>query len=311
MYQKVEIQSSHSRIEYRTECATGLSCRISPLRGIRGINPASFSPVYQYESENCPFCRSYIFSSTEPFSDGKWITRGESLTFPNLYPFADRHTVTVITEAHMVDQFSASHIRDAIIGSAESLKDYPGFPSIHWNFLPSAGASLMHPHLQGIADHLPTALCALYLKASEETANRDYWDYLVEEETGGPRHLFGEEIFWYANPVPIGECEIRGILPVRTMPEIISYADVLAQGLITIIKLYRSLGSYAFNMGIFFKKTGSAANDGMHAFCSLIARINPNPDAISDSAFMERICREPVVMTLPEKIRDYLPSLIV
>ncbi len=93
----------------------------------------------------------------------------------------------------------------------------------------------MHPHLQGIADHLPTALCALYLKASEETANRDYWDYLVEEETGGPRHLFGEEIFWYANPVPIGECEIRGILPVRTMPEIISYADVLAQGLITII----------------------------------------------------------------------------
>jgi hypothetical protein len=56
-------------------------------------------------------------------------------------------------------------------------------------------------------------------------------------------------------------------------------------------------------MGIFFQKNGHFAHNGMCAFCTMIARINPNPKSISDSAFMERICREPVVMTLPEDIR--------
>lgn len=224
------------------------------------------------------------------------------MTFPNLYPFADRHTVTVITEAHMVESFTSDQLSDALIGSAQSLQDYPGYPSIHWNFLPSAGASLLHPHLQGIADRKPASLCKLYLEASARTASGDYWEIVVDEEAGGPRHLFGEEIFWYANPVPIGECEIRGILPIRRIDEFFSLTESLGRDIARIISLYRSFGSYAFNMGIFFQKTCTSGFDGMCAFCTMIARINPNSGSISDSAFMERICREPVVMTLPEDI---------
>ncbi|MDO9539280.1 MAG: galactose-1-phosphate uridylyltransferase [Methanocalculus sp.] len=302
-----EITTPRTTIQYRTEFATGLSCRISPLRGVRGINPCSSPPIYQYEVPDCPFCRSRIFTSTEAFPNGDWICRGESVTFPNLYPFADCHTVTVITEAHMVHHFSERQLSDALIASAKSLLNYSGYPSINWNFLPSAGASLLHPHLQGIADRRPTTLCRLYLEASAKTVSGDYFDDVSYEEMGGPRHLFGEEIFWYANPVPIGECEVRGILPIREISDLSSYSDTLARNLIKIIGLYRSLGSYAFNMGIFFQKKGSPADDGMRAFCSMIARINPNPASISDSAFMERIHREPVVMTLPEKIREYLP----
>jgi galactose-1-phosphate uridylyltransferase len=207
----------------------------------------------------------------------------------------------------MVHHFSEAQLSDALTTSAESLLDYSGYPSINWNFLPSAGASLLHPHLQGIADKRPTTLCRLYLDASEKTVSGNYWEFVLSEETDGPRHLFGDEIFWYANPVPIGECEVRGILPIREIQDLSSYSDTLARNLIKIIELYRSLGSYAFNMGIFFQKTGASAGCGMQAFCSLIARINPNPASISDSAFMERIHREPVVMTLPETIRGYLP----
>ncbi|MCQ1538694.1 galactose-1-phosphate uridylyltransferase [Methanocalculus taiwanensis] len=297
------MQSPRSRISYRTEFATGLSCRISPLRGTRGINTGSFPPVFEYEVKDCPFCRSRIFSSTCGFSNGGWITKGESVTFPNLYPFADRHTVTVITEAHMVESFTSRQLSDALFGAAQSLQDYPGYPSIHWNFLPSAGASLLHPHLQGMADKKPASLCRLYLEASAKTASGDYWEVVVDEEAGGPRHLFGEEIFWYANPVPIGECEIRGVLPIRTINELFSLTETLGRDIVRITDLFRSFGSYAFNMGVFFQKTGSSGLDGMCAFCTLIARINPNPESISDSAFMERICREPVVMTLPEDIR--------
>ena len=302
-FSTTEIRVPGSVISYRREFATGISSRISPFRGTRGINITATPPLHQYDDPECPFCRSRIFSSTRGFSDGTWIESGESVTFPNLYPFADRHTVTVITEAHMVESFSPRQLSDALIGSAESLLDHPGYPSIHWNFLPSAGASLLHPHLQGMAGTHPVNLCETYLAASAQTASGDYWESVREEEEGGPRHLFGEEIFWYANPVPIGECEIRGILPIRRIGDLSSLTDTLGNDIRRIIDIYHSLGLYAFNMSIFLQKTGSSRSDGMRAFCTMIARINPNPQSISDSAFMERICREPVVMILPEDIR--------
>ena len=306
LFSTTEVRLTRSKIQYRTEFATGLSCRISPLRGVRGINFGSSPLKYQADALDCPFCRTRIFKKTEGFPNGDWICRGESVTFPNLYPFADRHTVTVITAAHMVESFSKVQLSDAITASAWSLQDYPGYPSINWNFLPSAGASLLHPHLQGIADRRPTSLCRIYLEASAKTASGDYWETVSSEEMDGPRHLFGAEIFWYANPVPIGECEIRGILPIRTIPDLPSYSDTLAEDLVRIITLYRSFGYYAFNMGISFQKTGTSGKKGMGAFCTLIARINPHPDSISDSAFMERIHREPVVMRMPEEIKEHL-----
>ena len=53
-------------------------------------------------------------------------------------------------------------------------------------------------------------------------------------------------------------------------------------------------------MSLFFDKTGD--DNGFRAFCSMISRINPNPSSTSDSAFMERMHLEPVVMTLPEEL---------
>jgi hypothetical protein len=34
----------------------------------------------------------------------------------------------------------------------------------------------------------------------------------------------------------------------------------------------------------------------------MIARINPNASSISDTAFMERLHLEPVILTLPEEV---------
>ena len=64
------------------------------------------------------------------------------------------------------------------------------------------------------------------------------------------------------------------------------------------------LGTDAFNMSLFFDKSGS--DHGFRAFCSMISRINPNPSSTGDSAFMERLHLEPVIMTLPEDIGNIL-----
>lgn len=299
MFTVREINSPGGIIQYRRETLTGISCRISPQRTARKIDrPAA--PLY--DPADCPFCPEHVTTETPVFPDGSRIRVGESLTFPNLFPFAARHTVTVITGEHNPRSITARAIADALEGQARSLKDFPGFCSINWNYLPSAGASMPHPHLQGIADESPTVLVRRYREAGRNyflQSGRSYWEVLREKESGGDRYLFGDEVMWHANPVPLGEKEVRAVLPARTLEEAGPYFGVLAAGIAEVIALYRSLGSISFNMAIYFDRPGPDA--GFRSFCSMIARINPNPLSTSDSAFMERLHDEPVILTLPEE----------
>jgi UDPglucose--hexose-1-phosphate uridylyltransferase len=300
MFTSIHIDHPAGFIEYRTENHTGIRTRICPERLKRGIGSPS---VPDYSAEGCPFCSDLLNTVTPVFSDGSRINIGESVTFPNLYPFAAYHVVTVITTAHSVQKFSERQIIDALSGQVRALRDQEGYISINWNYLPSAGASLTHPHLQGLSDRLPDTLSAYYLECSIKCLKeqgRRYSDLLKEYEVKGGRSLNGTRLFWYANPVPIGEREIRCILPLTTIHEFPSIIDDFASDLITILGFYRDLGTSAFNLAIFFGNDED--RDHYSAFCSIISRINPNPLSTSDTAFMERLHLEPVILTLPEEL---------
>jgi galactose-1-phosphate uridylyltransferase len=211
-----------------------------------------------------------------------------------------------MTQDHMVSEFSKSQIADALSAQIETLRRFDGYKSINWNFLPSAGASLIHPHMQALSDRYPAAIAERYIRAGNrylKKHNLSYWEAVRVQERNSERYLFGDEIFWHAHAVPVGEREVRGILPISTVGELDSYVDQLAADLLTVLSLYRKLGTRAFNMSIFFDKTNR--NHGFSAFCSLISRINPNPFSISDSAFMERLHLVPVILTLPEDLGKY------
>lgn len=303
MFSIREVVTSRGTLQYRTEHYTGLRCRISPDRLKRKIDQALVLPP---DPGDCPFCPGAVTSVTPTFPDGSRILRGESVTFPNLFPFGENHTVTVITRDHAVTVFSRQQIEDALRAQIGVLEKTDGYPSINWNFLPSAGASIVHPHMQGLSGTQPTRIAELYFAADarfRQDRGRPYWDAVREEERVSDRYLFGEEILWSAHAVPQGEREVRGILPVPTIGEMESYTDLLARGILEVISLYRELGTYAFNMAICFDRNG--AGRGFSAFCSLISRINPNPGSTSDSAFMERLHLEPVVMTLPEDLGTF------
>ena len=300
MFTISEISVGTGILQYREERFTGLRCKISPERVKRHIDQ-SIPP--HADSSGCPFCPENVFSVTPTFSDKRRVVRGESITFPNLFPFAQWHTVTVITRQHMVLEFSLRQISDALSAQAETLQRFDGYPSINWNFLPSAGASLIHPHMQALSDRHPSPIAKRYLNADNryrKDHNESYWDGVKRQEYDSERYLFGDEIFWYANPVPLGEKEIRGILPISSLGDLENYVDRLAHDMLTVISLYRKLGTLAFNMSIFFDKTGE--DNGFSAFCTFISRINPNPQSTSDSAFMERLHLEPVILTLPEDL---------
>jgi galactose-1-phosphate uridylyltransferase len=302
MFTSSKITTANGILQYREERFTGLRCRISPERLNRHIDQMSAMPN---NSGDCPFCREHIFSVTPTFADGKRILRGESVTFPNLFPFAQWHTVTVITNDHVVDTFTKTQIVDALTAQAESLKRFGGYNSINWNYLPSAGASLVHPHMQGISDSRPSWMAERYLRASEQYGKKEgkgYWDAVKEQERSSDRYLFGEEILWSAHAVPVGEREVRGILPISSLDDLEPYCDMLAKGILQILDLYKKLGTHAFNMAIVFDKNN---NHAFSAFCSIISRINPNPLSTSDTAFMERLHFEPVILTLPEELGRY------
>ena len=301
MFTTDEIRTERGTLQYRRETLTGLMCRISPARMERHIDAA---PVMPTSDEGCPFCPGTLETSTPTFEDGSRIRRGKSVTFPNLYPFAAHHVVTVITPEHAPDRFDRKNLTDAISGTVEALIRFPGYASINWNYLPSAGASIFHPHLQGIADEKPTHLAGLYLTAGDRYLadhHRSYWDDLVEHERTSERFLFEDEIFWSANPVPLGEREVRGVLPVSTLEEFEPCIEPLADGILRVIDFYRRLGTHAFNVAIYFDSARNSGR-GHRTFCSIIARLNPNDLSMCDSAFMERLHLEPVILTLPEDL---------
>jgi UDPglucose--hexose-1-phosphate uridylyltransferase len=303
MFSVREVVTSRGTLQYREEHLTGLRCRISPDRLKRQIDQTLYIPS---NAEGCPFCRDAIFSVTPTFPDGRRIIRGESVTFPNLFPFGEGHVVTVITLEHTVAAFRRQQIVDALLSQIDALRQADGYASINWNFLPSSGASLVHPHMQGLSDSCPSRIADCYITASEQYRRehgRNYWEAVMEEEKSSDRYLFGDEMLWSAHAVPVGEREVRGILPISTLDEMENYVDLVARGILEIISLYRELGTHAFNMSIFFDKNNN--DHGFRAFCSMISRINPNPSSTSDSAFMERLHLEPVIMTLPEDLGKF------
>jgi UDPglucose--hexose-1-phosphate uridylyltransferase len=300
MYRIYRHEHNTGVIEFRIENLTGISSRISPERLKRGIGIVTV-PVYS--SEDCPFCPSRIDEMTPVFPDGSKIRVGESVTFPNLYPFATYHVVTVITRDHNVTAFTPGQLSNALSGQVLALKDKPGYKSINWNYLPSAGASLPHPHMQGLVDPRPDSLLLRYLNGSKQyfkDKGRSWWSDLKNEEENSTRSLHGLNFFWYANPVPIGEKELRCILPVTTISDFNQYIRKFSDDLVRILGFYNYMGNAALNMSIFFGEREDSAY--FSAFGIIIARINPNPLSTSDTAFMERLHFEPVIMTLPEEI---------
>jgi galactose-1-phosphate uridylyltransferase len=301
MFTVIEVPAGKEVLQYREEHISGLRCKISRERLNRGLDVAYVPPP---PPDACPFCPTDVERVTPTFPDGTRIRVGESITFPNLFPFAGWHTVTVITAGHQVDTFQPRQIRDALEGQVTSLSGVSGYPSINWNYLPSAGASIGHPHLQGLVDRRPPVLAERYLRGGYLhllRTGRSYWAELIERERQGrERFLFGEEICWLAQAVPLGEREVRAVLPVSTLEDFEPYIGLFSDGLLEVMRLYRRLGTHALNMSLFFDR--QRLGNGFCAFASIISRINPNSTSTSDSAFMERIHQEPVILTMPEEL---------
>lgn len=330
-------------IEFRQVPWNGAQRRFDPLTGLEcRINPARVGRPYQRgkgqgleetilaSSQNCPFCPQALETKTPSFPpelvpEGR-LRVGESVFFPNLYPFAANHAVGVVSQAHFLtlEQFSPSLLRDNLLAARDLIRAIhrrqpeAQYPVYILNYLPPSASSINHPHSQLWVE--PDMLPRLRLirdKSREylESQGRNYWEELAATEKElGVRFIGENRSLWVlASFAPQGFREVMFLakraaaLSEATEGEI---AD-LAQALSGVLRGYQKIGVGSFNLVSFSGGVGEGAGH-FRLFFKLISRPYPRGLYINDSGPMERFYGMWVIDTLPEgiaaQLRGFVPT---
>jgi len=306
-------------IEIRTNPITGRTCRITYSRGEErepGAESLPAPPPFAQDRDECPFCSARIASHTpqlrpELCPEGRMI-RGASTLFPNLFPYGRYSAVSLFDEGHFVEIGKASipSYTDSFLNCRDYLmrifSHAPAavFMAITQNHLPSAGGSLLHPHLQAQADRMPANFQrSLQCRATEyhrQFSARLFSDYLQSEKQSGRRYIGATNCWqWLAAYAPEGFFEIWGILS-----EVTSLRQAtddhwrdLAQGVLNTQRFYRSLGRNGYNLGLLLLEDGS---DDLELRVVLTVRSNYAPWVRSDFTGFEVMLGDMATFSAPE-----------
>ena len=307
-------------IEVRTNPVTGRTSRIAFSRiGEREAATDSFPdpPPFAGDTAQCPFCSNNIADKTPQLlasyeASGR-ITKGSSVLFPNLFPYGAHSAVSLFDDQHFVEigMASSESYADCFLNCADYLKRVlkhdPAavYMAITQNHLPSAGGSLIHPHLQIQADRIASnhQRC-LKQKADNHfmaTGRLLFSDYLKHEKDEGDRYIGSTgEWQWMAAYAPEGFFEIWGIIPEkRSFSEVTTKSwESLAQGVIYAQRYYRSLNRNGYNLGILAIEDESSK---LELRVVILARSNYAQWARSDHTGFEVILGDMATFTAPEE----------
>jgi UDPglucose--hexose-1-phosphate uridylyltransferase len=320
-------------IEYRMDPLTERWCRINVDRVYRKEQvktvrvDKTIKSMIKRSAEECCFCVDKIKSSTPMFTqelleEGR-IAIGQSTVFPNLYPFGEHHAVCVIAEKHYMElpEFSSEILRDAFQASILFFKRVyevdkeSRYPQVGFNFMPPAGASIFHPHLQILMDSKPTLHIKREVEASRsyfQHFGRCYWEELVKKEKELEERFIGTSggFSWISSWAPLGNNEVLGILtePISCILDIGERGlRSLAGGLSRVLKeLWEERGVRSLNLAMYSGPVGEDMRDFFRVFVRIISRPTLRDFYTSDRGFMEILHEETVVETLPESVADDL-----
>ncbi len=317
------------QIEFRRDPLTGRWCRINLKRTERvkqtiDSEERALMEIIAKSRESCFFCPENLESKTPRFPydlipEGR-LKVGTAYLFPNRFPFGEYHAVGVFSGAHYLrlDEFSPELISNCVKACLKYLvtvhAKHPDirYGLINWNHMFPAGASILHPHLQILADNRPTCQLEELLMESEEyykKYGRNYWSDLVAVEKANLVRLVGETgaITWLTSHAPQGNNEVLGILSEASALSRLkdSHVEDLSLGLSKILKGYYDRGVRSFNMTVY----PSPMDQDLEHYSlnvKLISRPSPSIFYTSDTGFMERLQDEMVIETRPEKTAEEL-----
>jgi UDPglucose--hexose-1-phosphate uridylyltransferase len=307
--------------------------RFDPLTGQTGrvfdlpYKPEPHEPLETVERSKaffCPFCPETLEKSTPLFPkdvipEGR-IRVGTASLIPNLVPFdkyagvaifSSRHYIPMeeLTAETMVDAFIAALV---FIGRIAEIDPLVRFFTINWNYMPPAGSSIVHPHLQPNCGDVPTNELRLQVEACKDYSRqngRSYWaDFVKTEKENGVRYV-GElgSTFWTMSFVPVGflpdvscvfteECSLARLHD-ETLRSFL-------EGLARVLRYFRQENVFSFNVSIFSVRE----DEHFRINARICPRLFPRGIGNNDMAYLQAIHKEPFTVRPPEvvcpKVRD-------
>ena len=312
-------ESVESLIECRKHPITFRTCRITLSRSQEkeaGTEAMPAPPPDADDTVECPFCAPQLNKMTPGLDSNTFsaprLRTGTSILFPNLFPYGSYSAVSLMDENHFVEIGSASlaSYRDSFINSIQYLKEIsrkdPGavYMAITQNHLPSAGGSLLHPHLQINADRVPAnhhrfllERCSGYYQQNRSLL---FSDYLAHEREDGNRYIGNTGDWeWMTAFAPEGFFEIWGILPGACSIRDLSgtHLDALSRGVLNTQKFYRSLNRNGYNLGMLWVE---APYSRLELRVVLVVRSNYAPWVRNDHTGFEVMLGDMATFVLPE-----------
>jgi UDPglucose--hexose-1-phosphate uridylyltransferase len=308
-------------IEVRTNPVTFRTCRITHARlkekdpGTEKLPPR---PPEADNPEGCPFCHPQLLKSTpqihpDLYPNGR-MQEGDSVLFPNLFPYGKYSAVSLFDNQHFVEIGKAS-----LLSYANSLKNCSGYlkkvlefdrqaiyMAITQNHLPSAGGSLVHPHFQIQADNIPSNHHRFLQNRAgqyfQDTGGLLFSDYLEHEKKEGSRYIGKTGDWeWMAAFAPEGFFELWAILPGKFSITCLSDTSLqnLARGILNAQRFYRSLSRNGYNLGILSVET--TPESMLELRCVMLVRSNYAPWARNDHTGFEVMLGDMATFTSPEE----------
>jgi LAO/AO transport system ATPase len=314
-FELVEIES-----EVREDPLTGDTARICHFAFAPRRIP-ELGPLAERTRAACPFCPERIDAITprypEALLEGGRLRRGEAALFPNLFPYDDVSAIVAMSRAHFVPMHAlpAAMIgdalklaRDFIARAASAIEGRRAYGIVTWNYMPPAGASQLHPHLQVIVTDTPGNQLRRELEAEARFAERHgipFAQALLESEVREKQRLVLEHdaIAWWVPYCPqgmLGDAQAvfrgRGTLGECTDAEIDAFAGTLSR----LARAYAALGQWSFNLTLLPEAEGGGAR--RHWLTArLLPRFYLHPGLHnSDVAYLQLLLGEKFAMLRPE-----------
>lgn len=266
----------------------------------------------------CPFCPETLDRSTPLFPEdlipeGR-IRMGEATLIPNLIPFDKYAGVSILSSRHYVpmEDLTAHTLRDAFLASLSFIRSVARhdslarYFSINWNYMPPAGSSMVHPHLQPNAGEVPTNELRLQMEGARryaEEKGRSFWHDLVEtEKEMGTRYIGAiESTRWVMSFVPLGFLpDVWCIFPDHASLADIGEDEIMPflNGLESVLRYFRDQNLFSFNVSVFSVR----GDDSFRINARICPRLYPRAIGNNDMAYFQALHKEPFCVRLPESV---------
>ncbi|MBE3585053.1 MAG: hypothetical protein IMW94_02585 [Thermoanaerobacter sp.] len=308
---------SSFRSEIRFDPLTGHRTRIFPFRN-RKLPRHDWTPFVEESRQRfCPFCPENLEKATPRFPEyivaGGRVKYGQAVVVPNLSPYEIYSGVTVMGPEHYLPMKSLTTkiIADSFQASLNFLQRVEAYDpersrygSVNWNYMPYAGGSIIHPHLQVLCGPTPCRYDSDlidYSKIYLDQNGSNFWEDLLEYELKKGERYLGQvgNTHWIATFAPRALCDVTAILPHKTTYAELDYQDLydLAEGLLKVIRYYDEINIASFNAALYAARK---EDQGFWITARIVGRYTIYPLVGSDYSHLQVLHDEPWTLHVPE-----------